>query len=243
MWSTRHRRVFVTLVALAAGFGVALLLTVLTSGATGTHGTFHVRGKTAAGSVSPGPALAAMSEIDQALHALPVGNVAFNTPTKMVRGEPTAVELKVSRHRQAVITITAPGQIVVTKHVRLSDEMKASLTGLGFNISSSDNPVQLVSLARPTAWHWQVEPTRNGSLRLDLALLALVKINHRTSGFYPVRTLHRTWNVDVTWNARVTSFLGTNWQWLWAFILVPVVGFVWRRRGARRETGKPGAHT
>ena len=215
----RHRQ-FLIFVALAAVLGGGLLFAMTLD--------FRV-GKPA----STIPVVVVMSQIDQAVKKLPVGNVTFNTPTQMVRGQPTTVELKVSRHRPTVISITVPGQKVVTMHVRLSDEMKASLTGVGFNISSSDPPVQLIGLNRPREWHWQVEPTTNGSLRLDLTLLALVNVNHRTSGFYTVRTLHRTWNVNVSWDARLASFLDTNWQWLWAFILVPVGGFVWRRRARR----------
>jgi hypothetical protein len=36
--------------------------------------------------------------------------------------------------------------------------------------------------------------------------------------------------IVVTWQQKVSVFVGENWKWLWTTILVPLLGWLWERR-------------
>ena len=56
---------------------------------------------------------------------------------------------------------------------------------------------------------------------------------------YTIRTFARTLDVDVTLQDRLGDFVGGNWQWLWATLLVPVVGWALRQRRHRKAQERP----
>jgi hypothetical protein len=174
------------------------------------------------------------NRVDSVLEQLPTASVAFSTPEKLDLREETEVELLLSLQHsveQLKRRVAAVGR--GGAKVRISDEMEARLTGLGFEIEAVTSERQIVSRSRVTEWKWVVEPTRTGVLHLHLTLTALVTVNGERSA-RSIRTFERTLTIRVTWQDRVTGFLAGNWQWLWTAIAVPVALWVIRRR--RRET-------
>ena len=56
-----------------------------------------------------------------------------------------------------------------------------------------------------------------------------------------VRTFDRTIEVKVSVGQRLAGFVGNNWQWLWAVVVVPVGGLIVSRiRGRRNRPWDPG---
>jgi hypothetical protein len=59
-----------------------------------------------------------------------------------------------------------------------------------------------------------------------------------------VRTFDKTIKVDVSVGQRISTFVYSNWQWLWASILVPLSPFIWKwyqKKRSKKPPNKPGA--
>jgi hypothetical protein len=117
--------------------------------------------------------------------------------------------------------------------VQLANQMEAKLTGIGFDIQPEGSEAQPVGVVNMAQWRWQVEPTRSGKLHLHLTLNALLKDDSSTQAV-TIRTFDRTIPINVTFNERLSSFFGGNWQWLFTTLLAPLGLFLWRGLRQRR---------
>jgi hypothetical protein len=83
-----------------------------------------------------------------------------------------------------------------------------------------------------------VTPKAGGQQQLHLVLNVSVEGTSRM-----IRSFERTIVVNVSWGQRLSGFASDNWQWLWAVIVVPIGGWLWRRRNAARagKTSQPPA--
>jgi hypothetical protein len=169
--------------------------------------------------------------IDDELEKLELAQVAFNAPTDLDLHEAAVIQLLLSGRRpiqELKSRLTALGKREGAR-VRASDSMEAQLAGTGFAIEALTPAVQLASHDGITEWRWEVEPTRSGMRRLHLTLSALVDVDGHESA-YTVRVFERTLDVRVSLRDRLAGFVGDNWQWLWAALLVPLVGWLVRQR-------------
>jgi hypothetical protein len=125
-------------------------------------------------------------------------------------------------------SITAPGT-VESDTIKVSNRMTAHLSGPDFDITANTPETQAVSGIEPTTWNWTIKPKSPGqhSLYLDLDADFILDgaLTPRT-----ITTFGRTINVTVRTGQQFTDFAKGNWQWLWATILVPIVGWLWKRR-------------
>jgi hypothetical protein len=179
----------------------------------------------------PRPPPSELGAIDQIIASLPRANAAFNAPTALSLGESAVVQLRLSAQksiRELKEEITALGE-KEGANIKVSDRMEARLTGLGFEIEAVTPETQGVSGQDVTEWKWEIEPTETGTQRLHLTLTALIEVDGEASP-RTVRTFERMLVVDVALSKRVSEFVGDNWQWLWTAILIPVAGWLVRRR-------------
>jgi hypothetical protein len=176
----------------------------------------------------PSPPSALFKDIDRALKALPLGHIAFNAPTELREGEAAEIQLLLSLRKPTSVLqdeLTEMGEREGAR-VKVSDVMEARLTGPGFEIEAITPERQLVSPGANTEWKWEIEPTETGSQRLHLTLSALIDVKgERTPR--AVRTFEKPIVIQVTWQQKITGFVGDNWQWLWTTILVPVAALAW----------------
>jgi hypothetical protein len=107
--------------------------------------------------------------------------------------------------------------------------MEARLSGPNFAITAITPEIQAVSRSEITEWKWEVKPSSDGRHYLHLTLSALLRVDG-TPTPRAIRTFDKVIEVEVEWHQRVGSFFEKNWQWLWAAILVPVVGWLWKRK-------------
>jgi hypothetical protein len=95
---------------------------------------------------------------------------------------------------------------------------------------------QLAGEGHNASWDWIVRPTRAGQYELHLTVFCLV-----TVGDEPYRCDIATpmARIDVTplgaWK-RVVAFVSGNWQWLWAAVLVPLAGVLWKLSRKKKAT-------
>jgi hypothetical protein len=175
------------------------------------------------------------------LDTLPTASVAFNAPETLPEGESAEIELLLSlqdsieRLKEQIAEVgKREGE-----RVRITDEMEASLTGLGFQIEAITPERQAVSRRDVTRWKWEVVPTKTGVLTLHLTLTGFVDVAGERRP-RAIRTFERTLTVRVTWRERVAGFVKDNWQWLWTAIFVPVALWAIRRQRSGNRAGSAG---
>jgi hypothetical protein len=180
---------------------------------------------------TPSMALSSVGLADQSVRELDWGNIAFNAPASMRYAQPQVVELLLSpslsvadlqaQLQQKVGAESAPAQI--------SNRMEAQLTGSGFAIEAQMPDLQAVTSQPITRWTWKVTPTGHGPQTLHLTLSAHIDVAGRDAPLV-VRTFDREIQVNITIPQRVSGFIQKNWQWLWVAIVVPIAGYLLKRR-------------
>jgi hypothetical protein len=126
----------------------------------------------------PPPPGQLLARIDDILAALPLANIAFNVPKALEVGQRTVIELRMSGRRpirQLKQEITALGEREGAR-IRVSDQVEARLTGLGFEIRPLTPERQAVSGEGVTEWGWAISPTESGTLTLHLTVSAVIDV-------------------------------------------------------------------
>jgi hypothetical protein len=168
--------------------------------------------------------------VDDALRGLDWGNIAFTTPSRLRYQQPQELELLLSTSRSVTELQKKLQQKLGadTARVRISNRMDAQLTGRGFAIVAQTPELLAITSVQTSRWQWEVTPIEHGRQRLHLTLSAHIDVaGHETP--LVVRTFDRTIEVQITVAQRVSAFIGKNWQWLWAAVLVPIAAYLWRR--------------
>lgn len=98
-----------------------------------------------------------------------------------------------------------------------------------FQITAITPEIQAVSKRQRTEWKWEIHPKKEGKHKLHLTLTALLEIDGKSTP-RTIRTFDKVIEVNVTATQKTSLLFKNNWQWLWAAILVPVVGWLWKRR-------------
>ena len=172
-----------------------------------------------------------LGAIDGILEKLAVGNIAFNAPQTMNLHNTALIQLKLgltTPMEDLKRLIEAEGEKEGAR-IQVSDRMEARLTGPNFVISAITPETQAVSRSTITEWKWEVRPNSGGHQNLHLTLSAVLSIAGAPTPRV-IRTFDKIIAVEVTWNQQVRSFFENNWQWLWAAVIIPLVGWFWKRR-------------
>ncbi|WP_428262014.1 hypothetical protein [Haliangium sp.] len=161
--------------------------------------------------------------------------IAFHVPDKAIQDQLFSVHLLVHPGRsETELAVTLSQALdagrpadVHTRRTKLGEEMRARLTSPTLTITPRGDETQLVREAVETRWQWDVIATTGGSHKLTLSLYAIPQ--GRSSGV-EVKTFEETLEVEVPLTARISDTVSNNWEWMWTFILGPVVALLWRRR-------------
>lgn len=170
-------------------------------------------------------------DVDHALGQMRFGNAAFNAPTAMKLSDTASIQLLLS-----LVTPIEELKGMVEGHgikegvrIKVSNRMEARLTGANFSITAVTPEAQAVSNNTTTEWKWEIKPISKGVQNLHLTLSALIDVDGSTTP-RSIRTFDKTIVVEVTWRQKVSQFIEKNWQWLWAVMLAPLGGWIWKRR-------------
>jgi hypothetical protein len=182
-----------------------------------------------------------LTVIDRILETLPLANIAFNTPATLRLGHSAVIQLFLSMQHsieQLQATISAVGEKEGAR-IHVADQMEARLSGVGFKIETITPEIQAVSERDITEWKWEIEPTRVGSQYLYLTLSVRLYVADN-----PVPRTVRTFDkiievsgVVLPLPQQLFTFAKDNWQWLWAAIVIPIVGWVigWLRKRRKEK--------
>ena len=189
---------------------------------------------------SPSLPLSSVGLVDQSVSQLDWGSIAFNAPASMRYAQPQTVELLLSPSLSVADLQAQLQQKMGAESVRvqISNRMEAQLTGSGFAIEAQEPDLQAVTSQKSTRWIWKVTPTGHGPQTLHLTLSAHIDVAGRDAPLV-VRTFDRDIQVNITIPQRVSGFIQKNWQWLWAAIVVPIAGYLWKRRRKSPRRPKP----
>jgi len=185
------------------------------------------------------PAGVNVAALDRILGGWTTGSIAFNVVSTMRLDETYPIHLLLSPRKsvqelQQELQAAAHEGIVQGAQISIAPEMEARLTGQGFEITAVTPERQTVSAETNTDWQWDVTPKNAGTGVLHLTLSAILAVN---DGSLPhvIQTFDRQITVQVTWGQRLSGFVSSNWQWLWAVIVVPVGGWLWSKRRPARK--------
>ncbi len=159
------------------------------------------------------------------------GKVVFNVPEKMELNEKRGIQLLLSLKEtfpELKKKIEEAGEIR-QQQIRVSQIMTASLKGSGFKIEAISPALQLINIDGTTEWRWEITAIEPGVQKLYLSMDAIFNHNGKDRP-YTVQTLSEEIKIVVTWQQKVSVFVGENWKWLWTTILVPLLGWLWERR-------------
>ena len=174
------------------------------------------------------------------------GNIAFDAPKKIKFEEPKIIELILSPTKsvQELQSSLKSHEQSESARIQISNRMEANLSGSGFKIEALVPQEQAVSRGKTTQWKWEVTPIKDGDQNLYLTLSAIIDVSNQKEPFV-IRTFDKTIKVEVSTGQRISTFISSNWQWLWASILVPLSPFIWKwyqkKRGKKPPPNNPGA--
>lgn len=177
---------------------------------------------------------------DHILENLPLGNIAFNTPTAININDTASIQLILSLSKpieELKQMIEAEGE-KQGESIKVSDQMEARLTGPHFQIHAVTPENQGIASTGETKWTWDVKPLKTGRQMLHLTLTAKFAVNGQPNSRV-IRTFDKNIEVNVTLVQKGTEFLEKFGQWLWAGIIIPIAGWLWKRRKASRASPAP----
>ena len=182
-------------------------------------------------SAPPPPPEDTFGIIDRILEKLEFGNIAFNAPRSINLEDTAIIQLMLGLAmptNELKEMIKAEGEKEGAR-IRVSNRMEARLSGPNFAITAITPETQAVTRRDVTEWKWEVKPRTKGRQHLHLTLSVLISVDGASTQ-RSIRTFDKEIEVEVTWNQQVLSFFEKNWQWLWAAILLPIFGWLWKKK-------------
>ena len=173
------------------------------------------------------------SIVDDLLDKMSVGNIAFNAPVNLNIAESARIQLILSPTKtiaQLKQSITEAGRKEGAE-IKMNDRMEARLSGNMFTITEITPAIQAVSESGNTEWKWEIVPKESGLHSLDLTLNAFLTVGGISTP-RTIKTYSKTIEVNVTTVQKIEGFVSNNWQWLWAAVLVPIVGWLWKKKSS-----------
>ena len=168
--------------------------------------------------------------------ALQQGFIEYNPPAQMTVGTSATIIVRVARNRMPQLpgqALALPGQ--TTNTLSVYPKMRVALTtnsGAAFAITpdAAFPDTQTVPDAGFAEWHWQVVPLLAGADK-TLVVTAWAALDDPIL----IQEFVAEVNVQVappppppTIGQRIQAFVSKNWQWLWAVILIPSLGWLSR---------------
>ena len=175
--------------------------------------------------------------VEQTIKGLEFGNIAFNAPHEIDFQDTAIIRLvlglrtPIDKLKQLIEHAVGEKE---SARIQISNRMEARLSGSTFAITAITPEKQAVTQNSITEWEWEVKPTASGMQDLHLTLSVIINVDG-TPIEKTIRTFDRHIQVKVPKGRQVVSFIENNWQWLWAAILVPIFGLVWRKKKGRAQ--------
>lgn len=195
------------------------------------------------------PVRLAARKVQAILSDLPEGNAVFSTPKQGSLGRPIPIRLLVSLEKTAAELARefAGHEPVHAARIKVTNELKAELSGGDFKITSLGPARQLIASQESAEWRWDAVPTRSGLCRLYLTI-TLILPTESGGGERLFKSFERQIDIEVSAPNALLSWLLANGQSVGAILGIPaavvtVLAFLHekkrrRRRGAGESTAE-----
>jgi hypothetical protein len=172
----------------------------------------------------------AWPEVDAALARLPQGSATVTAPSEVLEYRGFDVSLRLAKMALADLIedtqAKAPKGAAVhgIANVRMSPRMSAELIGEDFVIEEKGPQEQVVALNEDTVWNWRVHSETLGRHTLVVRLHTLLT----AAGKEAPKTIDvAETQIDVKINPPAWTL--RNWQWVASALVLPVVGWGFKR--------------
>jgi hypothetical protein len=118
--------------------------------------------------------------------------------------------------------------------VTVSNKISALLSGSNFEIIGITPEMQIALEEDAMEWRWEVKPKSCGTHNLYLTISVILNIGEENIQ-KPIHIFDKKITVNATAFQQLTIFIKDNWQWLWATVLVPIIGLFLRKRKPKRR--------
>ena len=178
-----------------------------------------------------------LHKADAALAEELKANVVYNAPTTMVLGEPTDIELLISRNTaldalEAQLDADGPRR---DARIKVAEHVEAVLNGDGFDVKALTSEEQLVGSSNVTQWRWRVTPNIAGQQReLDLTISDALD-DGRKEVVNAQAVYHSSIRVTVSIPWVVKKWIGENWKWSCTAVVFPLIVWAWKQRGGHKR--------
>ena len=170
------------------------------------------------------------NEVDEIIEKMWDANISFNVPTNANINDTLYIQMLLSSNH----TIDELKQAIEKQGdksgqaIKVKDRMNAILEGGKMFVITAITPEeQAISKTKITEWKWIVSPQKEGQHILYLTLNALLEIGGKDTQ-RNMKTFERSIVVNVTTTQKIMKFTTDNWKWLWAVIVFPVIGWLWK---------------
>ncbi len=173
----------------------------------------------------------AFDVVDEQLKKMSFGNIAFNTPKTINIDSTKTIHLKLDLKKsidELKNTMNSQEEKAGAQ-IKVSDQMEARLKGKNFDIEPLTPETQAISSNETTDWMWRVKPTAEGNQDLNLTLSAILDVNGKAIP-RKVEVFVKVIEVKVTVSQKIQLFVEKNWQWLWATLVIPIAGWLWKKK-------------
>lgn len=127
----------------------------------------------------------------EGLHRVPI---AHETPASAQFGKAFEVTVAIDATGDTSAASALPGTgVIIEGEARVSHSVKASVTGLSFEIEALSPEVQELSPLTKNVWRWKVTPAESGSQDLTIEIYALIG-----DKVLPVQTYRNTVIVEIS---------------------------------------------
>ena len=176
-----------------------------------------------------------LSPVDRILESMQWGNIVFNAPQAMRLRETRRVHLLLgpSQTVEELEDMLSSSDTLMHARVRFANRMQAKLTGDGFEVKPITPELQAASARDVTEWKWDVIASEAGEHELHLVLNAIIEVEGKDLP-RAIKTFDQVIVVQVSIGQRISGFVSENWKWLWTAILVPLAGWLWKRRQGQK---------
>jgi hypothetical protein len=161
------------------------------------------------------------------------GTIAFNPNLRMTEQKPEDITVNIfpqAINSDLVAKLQEKGAVNV-QQIRIGSKMALRLTGTNFEMISTPPEVQPISNTESNQWTWTVKPLRSGTQKLNLSVSVVIDdTKNGTQIHKEISVLARDITVEVDPAYNLSKFIGDNWQWLAASIIIPIVTYFLGRR-------------
>ncbi len=182
--------------------------------------------------------------------ALQQGFIEYNPPADMTVGTADTIVVRVLKSKLPPLSASStapalPGQ-TVSSGLSVYPRMRVALTtnsGAAFTITPDPNTptTQTVPDNGFAEWRWQVAPLLAGPAK-SLVVTAWADLSDQHLDPILIQEYEAEVNVQVapappppSVGSQVQSFIGKNWQWLWAAIVIPALGWATHRFSRKKK--------